>query len=82
MNEVLWDSPKGIMSLHSYAVVNKSTGSKNVLLLATVEHILGTTKGDKNKRPAIIELYNMTKGGTDIMDQVRFLTAGRSPRQL
>ena len=70
--EVYWDSPKGVTSLHSYAVVTKSTGARNVLVLSTLEPILGTTKDDKNKKPAIIELYNFTKGGTDIMDQVRF----------
>ena len=46
--------------------MNKSTGKKNVLLLSTVEPILGTTKKDDTKRPAVIQLYNFTKGGTDI----------------
>lgn len=67
--ELYWDFPAGILNLHSYAVVNKSKGSKNVLLLSTMDHILGTTKQDKGKRPAAIELYNFTKGGTDIFDQ-------------
>ena len=68
--EVFWDSPKGDISLHSYAVV-KSKGSKNVILLCTAEPLLGTAKGDKEKRPGIIQLYNFTKGGTDIVDQVK-----------
>ena len=69
--EVYWDSSNEVMNLHSYAVVNKSKGSKNVLLLSTMEPLIGTTKDDKNKLPAVIALYNFTKGGTDIMDQVR-----------
>ena len=69
--EVYWDSPKGIMSLHSY-VVKKSKGAKNVLILSTAEPLLGTTKADKEKRPAIVQLYNFTKGGTDVVDQVGF----------
>ena len=64
--EVYWDASNRVINLHSYVCVTKSKGSKNVLLLSTVEPILGTTKGCKDKRPAAIELYNFSKGGTDI----------------
>ena len=72
--KVYWDSSNEVMNLHSYAVVNKSKGSKNVLLLSTMEPLIGTAKDDKNKLPAVIALYNFTKGGTDIMDQVRLIS--------
>ena len=61
--QVFWDASNYVLNLHSYTVVNKSTGKKNVLLLSTVEPILGTTKKSKEKRPQVIELYNFSKGG-------------------
>ena len=65
--EIFWDEANGgIMNLHSYVVITKSKGKKNVLLLSTVETILRTTKGYKANLPASIQLYNFTKGGTDI----------------
>ncbi len=56
------------MTLHSYVVCTKSTGKRNVLVLSTFLPIIGTTK-DKQKKPAIMKVYDYTKGGTDIMDQ-------------
>ena len=44
-------------------------GDKNVLLLSTVEPILGTTKDDEAHKPALYKLYDFSKGGTDIVDQ-------------
>ena len=64
--EVFWDAANGVMNLHSYLCVTKSKGPKNVVLLSTNEPLLGTTKGDKDKRPAAVVLFNFTKGGTDI----------------
>ena len=46
----------------------KNTGLRNVLLLSTVQPILGVIKNPK-KKPAIYKLYDYTKGGTDIIDQ-------------
>ena len=57
---------KWIIFFSSSSVVNKSTGSKNVMLLTTLQPITDTTKGDKEHRPMIIEFYNFSKGGTDI----------------
>ena len=37
-------------------------------MLSTYDPILGTTK-DEKKKPAIIKVYDFTKGRTDIMDQ-------------
>ena len=54
--EVYWDASNFVLNLHCYTVVNKSTGKKNVILLSTVEPILGTTKKDKDRRPVAIEL--------------------------
>ena len=43
-------------------------GKKNVMVISTVEPLLGVTK-DEKKKPAVIKLYDFTKGGTDIPDQ-------------
>ena len=67
--EVFWEAQKGVMELHSYAVINKSKGKKNVLLLSTNSPYKGITKGHPKNLPAAIQLYNFTKGGTDIVDQ-------------
>ena len=65
--EVFFDvATNGTMALHSYTVMNKSTGKKNVMLLSTLDPILGTAKGDDVALPAVIALYNFSKGGTDI----------------
>ena len=34
-----------------------------------MQPLLGTTKDDGKKKPAIYKLYDFTKGGTDVMDQ-------------
>ena len=60
--EVFWEEERGIMELHSYAVINKSKGKKNVMLLSTNQPIKGITKGHKKKLPGAIQLYNYTKG--------------------
>lgn len=66
--QCVWEEGKKKMSLHSYVVQTKSTGKRNVLLLSTIPPILGVTKDDK-KKPAVYKLYDLTKGGTDIVDQ-------------
>ena len=64
----LFEDSNKKMSLHSYAVTTKSTGRRNVLLLTTMNPIMGVTK-DAKKKPAIFRLYDVTKGGTDVVDQ-------------
>jgi len=66
--KVAFETSQKKCSLHSYAVNTRSKGKKNVLLLSSMPTILGVTKDDK-KKPAIIKLYDFTKGGTDIVDQ-------------
>ena len=66
--EVLWHKDNNDITLHSYVVTTKSKGKKNIIMLSTCKAILGAAKED-HKRPAVIEFYNFTKGGTDIMDQ-------------
>jgi len=66
-SEVYWQKD-GPLSLSSY-VVKSSTGKKNVLMLSTLEPILGTTKDDKCHKLGLYKLYDFTKGGTDIVDQ-------------
>ena len=57
------------MCLFSYTVKTKSKGMKNVLMLSTMRPIHGVTK-DEVKKPSIYKLYDFTKGGTDIVDQM------------
>ena len=40
-----------------------------MLLLSTLDPILGVTKDDEKQKPALYKLYDFTKGGTDIVDQ-------------
>ena len=46
---VLWENEHKKMSIHSYVVNTKSSGRKNVLVLATVPPLLGVTKDNKKK---------------------------------
>ena len=66
--ECFWESSENKPVLHSYVVPTKSSGKRNVLLLSTVQPILGVTKDYGKKKPAIYKLYDFTKGGTDVMD--------------
>lgn len=60
--KVLWEATKSKMSLHSYVVNTKSKGVKNVMLLSTLPPLLGTTIDDGKGKPALIKLYDFTKG--------------------
>ena len=53
----------------SYVVNTKSTGKRITLVLSTVSPILGVTKDFDKEKPAVIKLYDLTKGDTDIFDQ-------------
>lgn len=64
--ELYWRDD-GKCNISSY-VVKTSKGKKNVMVVSTVEPVLGITKDDK-KKPALYKLYDFTKGGTDIIDQ-------------
>ncbi|KAF0287262.1 PiggyBac transposable element-derived protein 2 [Amphibalanus amphitrite] len=65
---MMWEAQDKRLSLHSYAVTTKSSGRRNVLLLTSMNPIMGVTD-DANRKPAIYKVYDLTKGGTDIVDQ-------------
>ena len=66
--EIYWNVPGKQTNLNSYIVSTKSSGKRNVLMLSTLNHILGIAKDFKAK-PALYKLYDFTKGGTDIVDR-------------
>ena len=66
-SEIYWQQD-GPLILSSYAV-KTGTVKKNVLLLLTLQPILGTTMDDNRDKLAQYKLYDFTKGGTDIFDQ-------------
>ena len=51
------------------SVTKTSKGKRNVIVLSTIEPLLGTTIDDDKCKPAIIKFYDFTKGRTDIIDQ-------------
>lgn len=64
-----WEKENKKISLHSYVVNTKSSGKKNVLALSSMPPILGITKDDKHKKPAVLKFYDFSKVGTDVIDQ-------------
>lgn len=80
--EVYKEKCQGKMYLNSYVKQTKSKGLRNVLLLSTLPPLLGVTKDDNQKKPAIYKLYDFTKGGTDIVDQrINFYTVNTKSRK-
>ena len=65
---VFREKKKRDLSITSY-VVPTSKSVRNVFVFTTTRPLLGVTKDDGKKKPAIIKLYDFTKGGTDEMDQ-------------
>ena len=47
--ECFWENENKKLVLHSYVVKTKSTGLRNVLLLSSMQPLLGTTKDDGKK---------------------------------
>ena len=66
-NEIYWEV-NGKCNISSY-VVKTSKEKKAVLMLSTMEPLLGVTKDDRKKKPALYKFYDFTKGGADIVDQ-------------
>ena len=64
----LWEKTKSDLVLTSY-VVSSSKGKKNELVLSTTKPLQGVTRDDGCRKPAVIKLYDFTKGGTDNVDQ-------------
>ena len=60
----------GNLYLTSYAVRTKSKCKKNVLVLSMMRPLPGATQDDGYHKPTIIKIYDFTKGGTDIADQL------------
>ena len=68
--KVYWNKDNTTLNVISYVVNTKSSGKRNVLVLSTLNLILGLTKDDGKSKPAIIKFYDFTKGGTDIVEQI------------
>ena len=66
---IYWEEEKKDMAMCTYTVKTKSNGWKNVLMLSTMQPLLGVTRDDDKKNPALYKFYDFTKGGTDIVDQ-------------
>ena len=66
---VYWEKNHQKLTLTTYVVNTKSSGKKNIIVLSFMPPLLGLTKDDDKSKPAIIKLYDFTKGGTDIVDQ-------------
>ena len=65
--EIYWERD-GPLSLTSY-VVKTSSGKKNVILLSTYPQVLGLTKDDGKYKSGLLNVYDFTKGATDVVDQ-------------
>ena len=61
----------GKINISYYVVQNASKKKNSVMVLSTVDPILGITNDDEKNKPALYKLYDFTKGGTDIVDQKR-----------
>ena len=48
---IYWENEKGTMKMTSYVVNTKSSGKRNVLVLATANPILGVSKDDRKSKP-------------------------------
>ena len=81
MQQGVWEKEKGDLSITSY-VVPSSKGKKYVLVLSTMRPLQCITKDDGKKKPAVFNLYDFTKGGTDQMDQRigSYSTKTKSPK--
>ena len=60
----------------------KSKSIKNVVILPTTRPMHSCTKDDNKSKPHIFRFYDLTKGGTDIVDQMNnyFTTRAKSLR--
>ena len=62
------ESSENRLVLRSYVFPAKSFGQRNVLLLSTVELILGVKIDNVKNKRAICKLYDFTKAGMDVME--------------
>ena len=75
---IFWEVENAELVLSSYCP-STAKGIKNVLLLSTVQPLLGVTKDDDKAKPAIYKLYDFTKGGTDVAD-LRIASSSAKPK--
>jgi hypothetical protein len=66
---VLFEMDGGKKSIHSW-ITNTKSGPKNVMALTTTVPILGRTRDDHKKKPAVLKRYDFSMGGTDRVDQL------------
>ena len=62
--ECFWETVDNKISLHSYAVNTKRFGQQNVLLLTTMQPIIGTTKDGGKKKTAVYKRRYQYNGPT------------------
>ena len=65
---VFWEKDDKKVNLRSYYVKIKNSGMITVLLLSSIQALLGIVKEGRQPKTAIYKLYGFTKGGTDIID--------------
>ena len=63
------DKDNTTLNVTSYVANTKSSGKRNVLVLSTLNPILGLTKVNGKSNPAIIKFYDFFCG-TDIVDHI------------
>ena len=66
------------LCINTYNVSTKSSGRKNVVMLTTFRPLKGKTEDDGKNKPAIYKLYDFTKGGTDIDNQLNEFYTSRT----
>ena len=64
-----YESVKKDLCFLPYPVKTKSSGKKNVFLLSTMRPLNGITSDDNKQKPGTYRFHDLTKGGTDIVDQ-------------
>ena len=62
--EILWESEEQKLSMLSDTPPTKSKAMTNVNVCSTMPPLLGITKDDGKFKPALIKLYDFTKGKT------------------
>ena len=73
-----FEKEKKNICLTSYTVKTKSKGKKNVVVLSTSRPLHDKTIDDDKEKPQIIQFYDFTKGGMDIVDQLNDYYTTRS----
>ena len=67
--ETYWIEDDPRVTLHSYAVKTKTKRMKNILIMSSAPVIQAVTKDDGKKKPAVLKIYDFTKGGKENVNQ-------------